>query len=226
MACIRTHSAQTMAVLRALAGDPTTWRYGYDLCLETAMEVGIGLPDSHQAGRPRSGRVVMGAGRTRKAPSAPVPPDQLRCGSSQGQSTTHTDEHRPRHARLGMMPTSARSDAPATLLRTGALILGAGRPEWGRAMLAELEQIADPGRRWAFALGCLRCLAFTPPLPGSHRVITWELALQPSAACASWQQRSCATRARCRAPEPGSQWRSSLRCCLPTSSWPSALALA
>lgn len=38
-----------------------------------------------------------------------------------------------------------------------------GRPEWGRAMLAEVEQVSDPGARRRFAFGCIRALAFSVP---------------------------------------------------------------
>ena len=40
----RTHSVQTAAVLRALAGDPATWRYGYDLCVELGLQSGSLYP--------------------------------------------------------------------------------------------------------------------------------------------------------------------------------------
>ena len=38
-----------------------------------------------------------------------------------------------------------------------------GRPEWGRAMLGEVEQISDPGARRRFASGCIRALALSVP---------------------------------------------------------------
>jgi hypothetical protein len=38
-----------------------------------------------------------------------------------------------------------------------------GRPEWGRAMLAELEQISAPRSRRRFAFGCLHALALSAP---------------------------------------------------------------
>jgi hypothetical protein len=38
-----------------------------------------------------------------------------------------------------------------------------GRPEWGRAMLAEAEQISPPGARRRFVRGCLRALALSVP---------------------------------------------------------------
>src|SRR4051794_30176813 len=40
----RSHSAQTSAVLEALGQDPTTWRYGYDLCLELGLNWGSASP--------------------------------------------------------------------------------------------------------------------------------------------------------------------------------------
>src|SRR3954452_20907432 len=44
MARTRSHSVQTSAVLRALAEDPTTWRYGYDLCVELGLKSGSLYP--------------------------------------------------------------------------------------------------------------------------------------------------------------------------------------
>src|SRR3954452_528412 len=44
MARTRSHSVQTSAVLRALAQDPTTWRYGYDLCVELGLKSGSLYP--------------------------------------------------------------------------------------------------------------------------------------------------------------------------------------
>jgi DNA-binding PadR family transcriptional regulator len=67
MASSRSYSAQTLAVLHALAEDPTTWRYGYDLCLELGLKSGSLYPilirladrgllesswESHDPGRP------------------------------------------------------------------------------------------------------------------------------------------------------------------------------
>jgi PadR family transcriptional regulator PadR len=63
----RPHSAQTLALLQALAGDPSRWRYGYDLCLELGLKSGSLYPilvrladrgllesswDSAEAGKP------------------------------------------------------------------------------------------------------------------------------------------------------------------------------
>ncbi|GAA1976311.1 hypothetical protein GCM10009798_41870 [Nocardioides panacihumi] len=45
----------------------------------------------------------------------------------------------------------------------GLLAELAGRPEWGRAMLAEAEQISDPRARRRFARGCLWALALSVP---------------------------------------------------------------
>src|SRR3954449_10631608 len=44
MARRRSHSVQTSAVLEALGQDPTTWRYGYDLCLELGLKSGSLYP--------------------------------------------------------------------------------------------------------------------------------------------------------------------------------------
>src|SRR3954471_4484495 len=44
MARSRSYSAQTLAVLRGLAEDPTTWRYGYDLCVQLGLRSGSLYP--------------------------------------------------------------------------------------------------------------------------------------------------------------------------------------
>jgi PadR family transcriptional regulator len=40
----RPHSEQTVAVLRALAATPSSWRYGYDLCSELDLKSGSLYP--------------------------------------------------------------------------------------------------------------------------------------------------------------------------------------
>lgn len=40
----RRPSAQTVAVLLALADDPVSWRYGYDLCQQTNLKAGTMYP--------------------------------------------------------------------------------------------------------------------------------------------------------------------------------------
>jgi DNA-binding PadR family transcriptional regulator len=44
MARSRSHSAQTVRVLRTLADDPTSWRHGYDLCVELGLKSGSLYP--------------------------------------------------------------------------------------------------------------------------------------------------------------------------------------
>ena len=44
MTRIRRPSAQTMAVLRALAEHPNRWRYGYDLCTKLGIQAGSMYP--------------------------------------------------------------------------------------------------------------------------------------------------------------------------------------
>ena len=40
----RPHSKQTVALLRAMAVDASTWRYGYDLCVELGLKSGSLYP--------------------------------------------------------------------------------------------------------------------------------------------------------------------------------------
>ena len=44
MTRVRRPSAQTAAVLRALAEDPDRWRYGYDLCTQLGLKAGSMYP--------------------------------------------------------------------------------------------------------------------------------------------------------------------------------------
>ena len=44
MTRVRRPSAQTMAVLQALAERPDQWRYGYDLCTELGIQAGSMYP--------------------------------------------------------------------------------------------------------------------------------------------------------------------------------------
>ena len=69
------------------------------------------------------------------------------------------------------MPMSKRRDLPAVLLAVSVSVFGASRPEWGRAMAAELTGLDGRRTRWVFALGCMRSLAVTLPPPGSRRVV-------------------------------------------------------
>ena len=71
-----------------------------------------------------------------------------------------------------MMAARARRDLPSLLLELGVLVLGSGRPEWGRAMTSELARLEGRRARWEFALGCVRSIAFGMPPAGTQRVIT------------------------------------------------------
>jgi PadR family transcriptional regulator PadR len=44
MACTRRPSPQTVAVLRALAAEPTAWRYGYELGVQVGLKAGSLYP--------------------------------------------------------------------------------------------------------------------------------------------------------------------------------------
>jgi hypothetical protein len=52
-----------------------------------------------------------------------------------------------------------RLDAPARLLAAVVSWLPSGRVDWGRAMLAELDQVEGSSSRWHFAIGCVRVTA-------------------------------------------------------------------
>jgi hypothetical protein len=69
------------------------------------------------------------------------------------------------------MEGSERRDLPRVVLGASVLVFGASRPEWGRAMLGELAQVSGTRPRWAFALGCIRSVAFGMPAPGAQRAV-------------------------------------------------------
>jgi hypothetical protein len=81
------------------------------------------------------------------------------------------------------MPSRERRDLARALLAAGVLTLGAGRPDWGRAMMAELGQLEGLRTRWVFALGCVRSIAFTMPPAGLQRVVAGGSVL--AAACSA-----------------------------------------
>jgi hypothetical protein len=54
-------------------------------------------------------------------------------------------------------------DAPARVVAAATARLPEGQGDWGRAMAAELTQVQGRGRRWRFAAGVLRVVAFPPP---------------------------------------------------------------
>ncbi len=54
-------------------------------------------------------------------------------------------------------------DVPVRLLQWANGQLPAGRVEWGRAMLGELDRIEGRSRRWRFALGCVGGTVLLPP---------------------------------------------------------------
>src|SRR5262249_28502661 len=55
------------------------------------------------------------------------------------------------------------NDAPAFVVAAATAQLPAGQRDWGRAMAAELTEVQGRGRRWRFAAGVLRVVAFPPP---------------------------------------------------------------
>jgi hypothetical protein len=52
-----------------------------------------------------------------------------------------------------------------------------GRPEWGRAMIAEVDQISAPGARRQFAFGCLRALARSAAMAVAGFTVTGVLSI-------------------------------------------------
>ena len=98
----------------------------------------------------------MGVAWGGEAAAAPVP---AHCGRAAARRRNSDRVHR-----LGCRAAGFDWDgvsAHASVRLTAWLV---GRPEWGRAMLAEVEQISDPRARRRFTWGCLIALALSVPV--------------------------------------------------------------
>ena len=63
-------------------------------------------------------------------------------------------------------------DLARAVLVACVFAFGASRPDWGRAMLAELAESDDRRARRRFVAGCARALAVTLPSRGAARLVT------------------------------------------------------
>jgi hypothetical protein len=54
------------------------------------------------------------------------------------------------------------ADGPRRLLSVVVQRIPENRRDWGRAMLAEIDQFHDRSERWRFALGCAKVVLFPP----------------------------------------------------------------
>jgi hypothetical protein len=81
----RRPSAQTIAVLQALAAEPARWRYGYDLCTQLGMRAGSmypilirlanrGLLDTDRETDRVPGRQVIAGNTVKTVATVPVVP--------------------------------------------------------------------------------------------------------------------------------------------------------
>lgn len=68
------------------------------------------------------------------------------------------------------------SNWPGRLLGMISARTSVGRGEWGRAMLAELDEVADSGARWRFAIGSARAMV-TPLLASQLGLIALVVAV-------------------------------------------------
>jgi hypothetical protein len=76
-------------------------------------------------------------------------------------------------------------DRPAALVALAARRLAVERPEWGRAMLAEIVHVQERAMRWRFALGCAQVALFPPRRAEASGQILRTTVLVGAAACAS-----------------------------------------
>lgn len=93
----------------------------------------------------------------------------------------------PRPVGRGPAATATRAggcvmgvDMPRAILAAAVRWLPAERAEWGLAMLAELDRIADPRQRWRFALGGVRVAL----VAAAAAVRFWPVRVLLSGACA------------------------------------------
>jgi hypothetical protein len=80
---------------------------------------------------------------------------------------------------------SVRRDIPYRLLTAAIAIMRAGRRDWGRAMLAELDYVRSPGDRARFALSAARVALFPPRASPSWRMVPAGLAVRAVVAVAT-----------------------------------------
>jgi hypothetical protein len=75
------------------------------------------------------------------------------------------------------------SDRAHVLLSSVVRLLPDDRSDWGRAMLAELDQIDGRRYRWRFVLGCTRATLFLPHRPGTSARTVVESVLAATVGC-------------------------------------------
>jgi PadR family transcriptional regulator PadR len=185
MARLRKPSAQAADVLAALRASPAG-RYGIDLEHEAGLRAGSlypilmrladrGLLETSWKPEPQPGRrsrhlyrltaagqAVAAAGRPLgESPGDPSKPGSP--GDGQDQSEPPTDDRARRFLVMAVtwMPS--------------------GREEWGRAMLAELDQVSGRRARWRFAEDAARA-ALVPPRSSSQRAAIVLVAAAAAAA--------------------------------------------
>jgi PadR family transcriptional regulator PadR len=159
----RKPSAQVAVVLGALRDGPSAGRNGEDLIRETGLAAGSlysvlmrladrGVLAASWAPRPQPGRPARHCYRLTGGPGdlAMTGPgtDDL---AMTGQPTGGQEEGEP-----------PGGDLARRALAAAVTWIPADREEWGRAMLAELDQVSGHRARWRFASGAART-ALIPP---------------------------------------------------------------
>lgn len=157
----RKPSAQAVAVLEALRENPAAGRYGADLIRETGLAAGSLYPvlmrladrgvlaaswvPGPQPGRPARHLYQM---------TGPGTGDLAMTGPGLGGQRAEDE--------------LTGGDLARRVLAAAVTWIPADREEWGRAMLAELDQVSGRRARWRFASGAART-ALIPPGSRSRR---------------------------------------------------------
>jgi PadR family transcriptional regulator, regulatory protein PadR len=108
MTRVRRPSAQTMAVLQALAERPDEWRYGYDLCIQLGIQAGSMYPILIRL----ADRALLETGwETERVPGRPARHLYRLTGAGRAYAS----------AAVAAPPAPATSPAPATVPRRSRL---------------------------------------------------------------------------------------------------------
>ena len=95
-------STQTLAVLGALAAEPSSWRHGYDLARETRLKSGTLYPILIRLADGTLSRLLEDEQPSRPASASPVPAHERWAGSGDDR----------RAAASGLNPAPRRAAAP------------------------------------------------------------------------------------------------------------------
>ena len=122
----RRPSAQTVAILRALAGDPDRWRYGYDLCTELGLQAGSMYPILI---RLADRGLLETSWETERVPGRPAR-HLYRITAAGREYAAATAEAQAATEAAAHDRAAARDRAPAPGPATGTPVRSPARPRW------------------------------------------------------------------------------------------------